>query len=163
MYDFFVYCSDELQCLHADPNPGNYLFHDDGSITVIDFGCVRHLSDQFITVFPRIITAYQEDDPDALFKAYEDIGMCYQNIADNLYQDILRPFGQWVTLPFKTSYFDFSNHSDYMPEGKEAMKRLHDFAKVDRIAEEMIFHNRTIFGLYQIFEKMGAVVSLGKN
>ncbi len=26
---------------NADPHPGNYLFHDDGSITFLDFGCVQ--------------------------------------------------------------------------------------------------------------------------
>jgi len=30
-----------LQALHADPHPGNYLFQPDGSIGMIDFGCVK--------------------------------------------------------------------------------------------------------------------------
>jgi len=37
LYEFFIHSSRKLQCLHADPNPGNYLFHEDGTITVIDF------------------------------------------------------------------------------------------------------------------------------
>ena len=29
-------------CLfNADPHPGNYLFHDDGSVSFLDFGCVK--------------------------------------------------------------------------------------------------------------------------
>ena len=160
LYDFFDHSSMKLKCLHADPNPGNYLFHEDGSITVIDFGCVRHMSEQFTEVFPQLITAYLDDDPDALFSAYEKIGMFYKNIGSNLnlYEDVLRPFGQWVTLPFKTESFDFSRHVDYIRKGKEHMKRIHDLAHLDHIAEEFIFHNRTFYGLYQIFEKMGATV-----
>lgn len=164
LYDFFIHSSKELQCLHADPNPGNYLFHQDGSITVIDFGCVRHLSDMFTEVFPQLLMAYMQDDPDVLFPAYEAIGMSYDNIDDNLYQDVLRPFGQWVTLPFKTDSFDFSKRTDntpsYTQQGKEPMKRLHEKMSVDRIAEEFIFHNRTIYGLLQIFERMQATVRL---
>ncbi len=30
---------------NADPHPGNYLFHDDGRITFIDFGCVQPIPD----------------------------------------------------------------------------------------------------------------------
>jgi predicted unusual protein kinase regulating ubiquinone biosynthesis (AarF/ABC1/UbiB family) len=29
------------QVFNADPHPGNYLFHDDGSVTFLDFGCVK--------------------------------------------------------------------------------------------------------------------------
>jgi predicted unusual protein kinase regulating ubiquinone biosynthesis (AarF/ABC1/UbiB family) len=29
---------------HVDPHPGNYLFHDDGSVTFLDFGCVKRFT-----------------------------------------------------------------------------------------------------------------------
>ncbi len=32
-----------MEALHADPHPGNYLFNEDGSIGLIDFGCVKYL------------------------------------------------------------------------------------------------------------------------
>jgi len=160
LYNFFDDSTYSLRILHADPNPGNYLFHENGDITVIDFGCVRELSDQFVDVFPRLIFAYLHDDPVELFKAYDDIGMAQNNANENYYKDILRPFGQWVTLPFKSDCFDFSEHADYTQRGQDLMKNLHDNVSVDQIAEEFIFHNRTIYGLYQIFEKMGATVCL---
>lgn len=160
LYNFFDDSTNSLRILHADPNPGNYLFHSNGDVTIIDFGCVRELSDQFVEIFPRLIFAYIHDDPVALFKAYDEIGMSQNNVDDNYYNDILRPFGQWVTLPFKMECFNFSEHSDYTQRGQGLMKSLHDNFSVDRIAEEFIFHNRTIYGLYQIFEKMGATVCL---
>jgi predicted unusual protein kinase regulating ubiquinone biosynthesis (AarF/ABC1/UbiB family) len=46
----FVYGSyDRLGMINADPHPGNYLFHDDGSVSFLDFGCVQR--------FPRDRTA----------------------------------------------------------------------------------------------------------
>ena len=54
LYDFFIHSSQDLQRLHSDPNPGNYIFHEDGSITVIDFGCVRKMSDKFTNAYPLI-------------------------------------------------------------------------------------------------------------
>ncbi len=40
----FLYGSYHYHCLfNADPHPGNYLFHDDGSVSFLDFGCVKRL------------------------------------------------------------------------------------------------------------------------
>ena len=160
LYDFFMYSSDQLLCLHADPNPGNYLFHPDGTITVIDFGCVRHLTIHFNTAFARLMKAYIDDDSTKLFLAYENLGMKHAESNDEFYQRVLRPFGQWVIKPFAEASFDFENHSDYTYQGKDMMKALHESMNVDRIVEEFIFHNRTLYGLYQIFEKMGATVKM---
>ena len=160
LYDFFIHSSNDLQCLHADPNPGNYLFHEDGSISVIDFGCVRKMSDKFTALFPRILLSYMNDDSQSLFAAYKEMGMSYEKFGENFYQKALRPFGQWVTQPFKNDSFDFGKHATYSEQGKEPMKNLHDSFKLDYIAEEFIFHNRTIYGLLKIFERMGATVRL---
>lgn len=37
----------QLGLFHADPHPGNFFVHPDGSITIIDFGMVGELSEQF--------------------------------------------------------------------------------------------------------------------
>jgi predicted unusual protein kinase regulating ubiquinone biosynthesis (AarF/ABC1/UbiB family) len=38
----FVYGSNvRFRLLHADPHPGNYRFHEDGSVSFLDFGCVK--------------------------------------------------------------------------------------------------------------------------
>ena len=160
LYDFFIHSSRELKCLHADPNPGNYLFHEDGSITVIDFGCVRKLSDHFTDVYPRILLAYFEDDHEAVFAAYEELNMSCEDFSPAFYQKVLRPFGQWISLLFREDEFDFKKNSDYIQQGHELMKNLHNHFKIDYLAKEFIFYNRTYYGLLQIFEKMGATVAL---
>ena len=38
----------KLNLLHADPHWGNYLFNDDGSIGLVDFGCVKRLRPAFV-------------------------------------------------------------------------------------------------------------------
>lgn len=38
----FVYATNHrFRLFNADPHPGNYLFHDDGSVSFLDFGCVK--------------------------------------------------------------------------------------------------------------------------
>jgi predicted unusual protein kinase regulating ubiquinone biosynthesis (AarF/ABC1/UbiB family) len=42
-----------MQALHADPHPGNYLFNDDGSIGLVDFGCVKYLKPEVVRCYAR--------------------------------------------------------------------------------------------------------------
>ena len=37
-----------LETLHADPHWGNYLFGDDGTIGLVDFGCVKRLGPEVV-------------------------------------------------------------------------------------------------------------------
>lgn len=41
LFHFQIQC---LGALHADPHPGNFLFHTDGRIGLVDFGCVKRLT-----------------------------------------------------------------------------------------------------------------------
>ncbi len=71
----FVYGSlYELGAFNADPHPGNYLFHDDGGVTFLDFGCVkRYRPDQIEVLYCIARALIDDDDPEALFQAYVDI------------------------------------------------------------------------------------------
>jgi len=44
LYHYQIQC---LRVLHADHQPGNYLFQDSGEIGLVDFGCVKHLTIDF--------------------------------------------------------------------------------------------------------------------
>ena len=44
LYHFQIQC---LQVLHADHQPGNYLFSPEGHISLVDFGCVKRLAIDF--------------------------------------------------------------------------------------------------------------------
>ena len=41
LFDLFIYQVFELNQIHADPHPGNFLFQKSGKIGLIDFGCVK--------------------------------------------------------------------------------------------------------------------------
>jgi predicted unusual protein kinase regulating ubiquinone biosynthesis (AarF/ABC1/UbiB family) len=44
VYHFECRC---VKALHADPHPGNYLFMDDGTVGLVDFGCVKYFSPEY--------------------------------------------------------------------------------------------------------------------
>jgi predicted unusual protein kinase regulating ubiquinone biosynthesis (AarF/ABC1/UbiB family) len=42
-----------VQALHADPHPGNYLLNHDGSIGLVDFGCVKYLRPEVVRCYAQ--------------------------------------------------------------------------------------------------------------
>src|SRR5580658_170665 len=42
-----------VRALHADPHPGNYLFNNDGTIGLVDFGCVKYLKPEVVRCYAQ--------------------------------------------------------------------------------------------------------------
>jgi predicted unusual protein kinase regulating ubiquinone biosynthesis (AarF/ABC1/UbiB family) len=52
-----------LQALHADPHPGNYLLNNDGTIGLIDFGCVKYLKPEVVSCYAQFWSREWTHDP----------------------------------------------------------------------------------------------------
>jgi predicted unusual protein kinase regulating ubiquinone biosynthesis (AarF/ABC1/UbiB family) len=82
---------------HADPHPGNYLFHEDGAVTFLDFGCVNHFSAQQVALIRRVVAAAVANDAAALWDAFVEIGFLAASDAPTpaelleWYRDKLQP------------------------------------------------------------------------
>jgi hypothetical protein len=62
----FVYGSlYDFGAFNADPHPGNYLFHDDGGVSFLDFGCVKRFRPDQVAVLHRVSAALFDGEPDA--------------------------------------------------------------------------------------------------
>jgi predicted unusual protein kinase regulating ubiquinone biosynthesis (AarF/ABC1/UbiB family) len=92
----FVYGSlYDLGAFNADPHPGNYLFHDDGGVTFLDFGCVKRFSPEQVTALRRISKAvFEDEDAEALFQSFVDVG-CIPRTSK---LDPQRVFDWWVPI-----------------------------------------------------------------
>ena len=59
----FVYGTNLRFCMfNADLHPGNYLFHDDGSVSFLDFGCVKRLRREQVDVIISVGRACMRGD-----------------------------------------------------------------------------------------------------
>jgi hypothetical protein len=56
-----------LRLFNADPHPGNYLFHEDGGVTFLDFGCVKRFTSEHVHTMRAIVGASVDGDAEALF------------------------------------------------------------------------------------------------
>lgn len=72
----FVFSSLRRLCaFNADPHPGNYKFNPDGSVTFIDFGCVKYFERPQVTNMQNAIRAVLNDDAQGLLTALTDLGL----------------------------------------------------------------------------------------
>jgi ABC1 atypical kinase-like domain len=71
----FTYGSNIRFCLvNADPHPGNYLFHDDGSVSFLDFGCVKRPSRELVAMMRAIGNAAVFGDVHGTWRASVEAG-----------------------------------------------------------------------------------------
>ena len=66
---------------NADPHPGNYLFHEDGAVTFLDFGCVKRIEPSQVAVMLQMGLAVLDDDAVAMTEAFRAAGFFPTNAA----------------------------------------------------------------------------------
>jgi predicted unusual protein kinase regulating ubiquinone biosynthesis (AarF/ABC1/UbiB family) len=71
----FTYGTSRHICaLHADPHPGNYVFHEDGSVSFLDFGCVKRFSHDQFAMFDVIMREVLRNDAPGAWRACVEAG-----------------------------------------------------------------------------------------
>ncbi len=163
LYDHFIHSVYILHRLHADPNPGNFLFQPDGSIGVIDFGCTRELTPRFSEILLSLLAGYLREDREQVLNGYCTLGMLNESErGENIefYEAILKPFGEWISRPLLELTYDFGHHRGYSSEGIVLARKMMRHFRFRSMSEEFLFVDRTYHGLFQIFEKMSATVRL---
>jgi predicted unusual protein kinase regulating ubiquinone biosynthesis (AarF/ABC1/UbiB family) len=65
-----------MGAFNGDPHPGNYVFHDDGTVTFLDFGLVKHFTAEEMSTFGSMVKAAAVDhDHDEFRSILERAGM----------------------------------------------------------------------------------------
>ncbi len=72
----FVYGSYyRMNFFHADPHPGNYLFHEDGRVSFLDFGSVKRLRRDQVEMLISVFRACMRDDVLGTWRASVEAGI----------------------------------------------------------------------------------------
>lgn len=131
--------------LHGDPHFGNYKIADDGTIILLDFGCVRQFSKPFLSGIPQLYNALKTNDHDAARNAYETWG--FNNLTTELV-DALNIWARYLYTPLmdnrKRPLIDSPN------AGKEAASAvLSALKKTGKVQppREFVFMDRAAVGI----------------
>jgi predicted unusual protein kinase regulating ubiquinone biosynthesis (AarF/ABC1/UbiB family) len=64
-----------LELFNADPHPGNYLFHEDGSVSFLDFGSVKRLRRDHVQMIDAIFRECRRNDVLGTWRASVEAGV----------------------------------------------------------------------------------------
>ncbi|HIM94927.1 MAG TPA: AarF/ABC1/UbiB kinase family protein [Campylobacterales bacterium] len=153
-----------IQMIHADPNPGNFIFMADKKLGVIDFGCVKKLDDAFLASFSKLHVALMDKVPDKeITEQYADLNMIDRDTPEKMlefYQEVIKPLDRIYIEIFHGDSYDFKENSDFSKRGFETIMEVQkkQITAVHNMNEDYIFVDRTLLGYYAMFEKMEATI-----
>ncbi len=151
---FFFGSIARFAMFNADPHPGNYLFHDDGTVTFLDFGCVKRMTPAVQRGFFDFHQAAMDNDADRLLKVWIDHGFTRDDSpapADKVLAWCRQNFAAYVQPQPFTFTPEFV--SDLLGHMANMDKELMRHATVPR---DFVFTNRIFVGLYSILGALRA-------
>ncbi|WP_128543443.1 ABC1 kinase family protein [Larkinella soli] len=169
LWDFYNYQIHELRQVHADPHPGNFLMRADGTMGVIDFGCVKVIPDFFYENYFRLInfdTLEDEEVTREVFRNLEFLVAEDNPREEAFYTDLFKQMIVMLGKPFATQTFDFGDNEyfDQVYAFAEELGNLPELknSKVARGSQHGLYINRTYYGLYSMLNELRANVVTNK-
>jgi predicted unusual protein kinase regulating ubiquinone biosynthesis (AarF/ABC1/UbiB family) len=165
MWDFYDFQVHTLKAVHADPHPGNFLMRADGSLGVIDFGCVKEIPEDFYFNYFGLLVEDVLKSPVAIDRIMRHMHIIHDSDSVAVQQKLSNAFVRMTNLlrrPFSVDSFNFGDNS-YVEEiyqlGEELsqMEELRK-SKEGRGSQHALYINRSYFGLYSILNLLNAEV-----
>ncbi|MFO0659560.1 MAG: AarF/UbiB family protein [Polyangiaceae bacterium] len=147
---------------NADPHPGNYLFHENGSVTFIDYGCVQPINLHKRGCARQMhVAAIQKDDRAFYDGVTEMMGMPEGKLRVAAHEYSRKCFEPLFRRPFLIT-------RDYAASLVDDMKDLAALTKKISVDEhfemppDMVFINRLQFGFYSVLARLDVAVDYAR-
>lgn len=145
-----------LGIFQADSHPGNFLFLPDGRLGLLDFGCTKRLSAEFVRDHRRIFLLPPEDEA-AHAELYIRLGLLTP--GEERFEERLALLLRMLRLDvprFHTDRpFDFADAAPL----RELSACLREALRAGLTHPEFVLYMRAKLGLYSLFHQLGARVS----
>jgi predicted unusual protein kinase regulating ubiquinone biosynthesis (AarF/ABC1/UbiB family) len=152
IFDVCFTCIFRHSIFNADPHPGNYLFHDDGHVVFLDFGCVKRFSGEHIDIWKRLALSVLDEDRPAFKQATLDMGLVARERGFDW--DYQWSMMRYLYAPYIEKQFRFS--TDYVKQTYDLLM----FKNPNRFRLGMppnaLFQNRLQWGLYSVMSSLDA-------
>jgi predicted unusual protein kinase regulating ubiquinone biosynthesis (AarF/ABC1/UbiB family) len=142
---------------NGDPHPGNYLFAEDGSVTFLDFGCVKRFDLTAMRNIKRFFRAILEGDRATHDEYVVILGLVKPERGWD--RDKMWGFWRYQLEPYYSGDFTFS--PEYLARARTMMGR--DYLKDMNLPPDLLFFTRITFGLNAIAQQLGATGNFDKS
>ena len=143
--------------IHGDPHLGNYSVREDGSINLLDYGCVRTFKPEFVAGVVGLYRALQEGDDAKAAAAYRAWGFA------NVSKELVTVLNMWARFIFDPLLDDRVRLVDNgVPAAHYGLKQANDvFARLKTLGgirppREFVFMDRAAIGLGGALIRLGA-------
>jgi predicted unusual protein kinase regulating ubiquinone biosynthesis (AarF/ABC1/UbiB family) len=143
-----------FRAFNGDPHPGNYLFHGDGRVTFLDFGLVKHFTEDEMSMFKDMVSAaVLEHDMEKYRRIIEGAGMLAPDApvsteeAGDYFAHFYEPVRESRSLTWTTDYAtSIVRHT---------FDRTSAIAQYATVPRSFVFIQRINLGLYAILGQLG--------
>jgi predicted unusual protein kinase regulating ubiquinone biosynthesis (AarF/ABC1/UbiB family) len=165
LFDTFWDSLCQIKRLHADPHPGNYLFMDNGKLSVLDYGCTVELNENFPDKMVEVMLAHLDDNKSSndkrLFEAYQNIKIIPNEAKlgeyEEKYKTIFKNYQEWFIAPYLVDTYDFSKVISYPKQSRQLSKQMS--SSVGGILKDQVYFDRSYVGLLSILRALKARVN----
>ena len=145
--------------IHGDPHLGNYSARGDGSVNLLDFGCIRVFPPSFVRGVIDLYHALRNDDRDLAVHAYETWG--FENLNAEMI-DALNIWAEFVYSPLMKDRVQRIQDTDSGLYGAGIAGKVH--REVRRLGgvtppREFVLMDRAAIGLGSVFLRLKAEVN----
>lgn len=167
LWDFYMFQMHRLKRVHADPHPGNFLVDKDHNLIAIDFGCIKHVPEEFYVPYFELAEKKNINNPE-IFKAklFELEILREDDTPDQVifFSELFHEMLSLFTEPFHLEEFDFSDSTffDKIAALSEKYSKDTELRKMNgnRGSKHFLYINRTFFGLYNLMHDLGGRIKV---
>lgn len=153
LFDLFGRQIFQLHAVHCDPHPGNFAFRPDGTIVMYDFGAVKRLPEEDVTLMAELVRSALAEDWHALDQTLVSLGARRQRepVPERLYR-------HWVPLLLQgisDQRFDFSAAHLHQDVVQQARKTPLDEILKFQPSSRTLLVQRVVAGHYWTMKSLG--------
>ena len=145
--------------IHGDPHLGNYSVRDDGSINLMDFGCIRIFHSRFVKGVIDLYHSLETGDRDLAVHAYETWG--FANLSNEVL-DTLNIWAEFVYGPLLEDRRRKIQETDGTMYGAKIANKVHtELRRLGGVTppREFVLMDRAAIGLGSVFLHLKAEIN----
>jgi predicted unusual protein kinase regulating ubiquinone biosynthesis (AarF/ABC1/UbiB family) len=145
--------------IHGDPHLGNYTLRPDGTVNLLDFGCIRIFQARFVKGVIDLYHALLNGDHDLAVHAYESWG--FKDLSRETI-DVLNRWAHFIYAPLLEDRTRRIQETASGVYGREVAEGVHaDLRRLGPVKppREFVFMDRAAIGLGSVFLHLGAEIN----
>ncbi len=165
LWDFYMFQIHGLKKVHADPHPGNFLVDEDFNLIAIDFGCIKHVPDEFYNPYFELAKYKSINNPDVFMQKMFELEILREDDSPEeikFFSELFHQMLSLLTSPFHNEEFDFADET-FWSKIASLSEQFSNDTKIrkmngNRGSKHFLYINRTFFGLYNLLHDLGSKV-----